>query len=270
MMASNTTVDWQEFIGFARLMAEAAGREILPHFRRQVAVDNKAGDDFDPVTEADRAAERAMRALIEKHYRSHGINGEEYGIKEGSSGYRWVLDPLDGTRAFLCGMLTWTTLIGLEYEGEPVLGFVHQPFVGESFYGSPGGAFHQYGERISAMAVAPAADLSKAICATTAPGLYTSVRRARVLAELARKTRLMRYDGDAYFYALLAAGRIDVALDVRLQPYDISPLIAIIRAAGGTVSDWGRDSAAGGGDVIAAASPALYDEVMDLIENSQE
>ena len=139
-----TTPDWAELTRFAIALAEASAAAILPYFRQNTAVDVKDGPVWDPVTEGDRAGERAIRQLIEQHYPDHAIHGEEYGIKEGRSPFTWVLDPVDGTRSFVCGMPTWATLIGLSYEGRPVLGLMNQPVVGDMFYGNPEGAWHDY------------------------------------------------------------------------------------------------------------------------------
>jgi myo-inositol-1(or 4)-monophosphatase len=133
--------DWSDLTKLALAIADAAAEEILPHFRKDSAVDNKSDDAFDPVTEGDRAGERAMRALIEEHFPDHGIIGEEFGEKDSKSGFTWVLDPIDGTRAFICGMPTWATLVGLNYEGKPVVGVMNQPWVGEVFFGNPLGSW---------------------------------------------------------------------------------------------------------------------------------
>ncbi len=126
-----------ELTRFALTLAEKAAAEILPHFRANVPIDIKAAETWDPVTEGDRAGERVMRHLIEKHYPAHGIIGEEYGKRDGTSGLTWILDPVDGTRAFVIGLPTWATLIALYADGRPLLGVMNQPFVGDTFYGNP-------------------------------------------------------------------------------------------------------------------------------------
>ena len=137
-------MDWTELTNFAVSLARASEAEILPYFRRNAAIDVKPHHSWDPVTEGDRAGERIIRKLIEERFPDHGINGEEYGIKEGKSGFTWVLDPIDGTRSFVCGMPNWATLIALYDEGKPVVGVMNQPFVGELFYGNPHGAWNNY------------------------------------------------------------------------------------------------------------------------------
>jgi myo-inositol-1(or 4)-monophosphatase len=260
--------NWTELTQFALDLAEASAREILPHFRRDIPVDVKASVVWDPVTEGDRAGERIMRQMIEQHYPDHGIHGEEYGLKPSRSGLTWVLDPVDGTRAFISGMPTWATLIGLNFEGKPKVGVMNQPFVGETFYGNPDGAWSRHRDTLRKLATRPARPLAQATFTTTAPELYRNDAEKGVLNRLSRAARLTRYGGDAYFFCVLAAGQIDLALDAHMEPYDIAPLIPIIEGAGGIVTTWERGDAAGGGDVIAASSTAVYEEALALIQGS--
>lgn len=246
-------------------MAEEAAQAILPHFRENVAVEAKAGAVWDPVTEADRGAERIMRNLIEARFPDHGILGEEFGAKTGNSGFTWVLDPVDGTRAFICGMPTWATLIGLNFEGEPMLGVMSQPFVGEVFYGSPAGAWVDYRGSTRPLKVRPRRPLADAVLTTTAPELYRNDTEKGVLSRLSGATRLTRYGGDAYFFCVMAAGQVDIAMDARMEPYDIAPLLPIIRGAGGVASTWDRDNPAMGGNVITASCPELLEEALAII-----
>jgi myo-inositol-1(or 4)-monophosphatase len=264
-MKARGGAEWESFLGFAEQLADAAAAAILPHFRTRPAMENKPAVDFDPVTEADRGAERAMRALIEERYPDHGILGEEYGPKPARSAFTWVLDPIDGTRSFVCGATSWTTLIGLRHGATPVVGLMNQPYVEERFLGSPLGSFLRNRGGLRRLAVSPAPRLAESIGTTTAPHLYRSPRQAGFLAAIRERLRFMRYDGDAYFFCLLAAGQIDIALDAGLAPYDIAPLVPIIEGAGGIVTTWDGGSAAEGGDIIAAASPALYEEARALI-----
>ncbi len=257
---------WAELTRFAESLASAAGAESLPRFRTRPDMTNKLEEGFDPVTEADKAGERAMRAMIEETYPDHGIIGEEYRRKEARSGFTWILDPIDGTRSFVTGMLSWTTLVGLTFEGEPMVGVAAQAYVGERFVGSPLGAVLKTpaGERI--LRVQPAPRLNQAIGTTTAPGLYKTARQQNFLERMRNTLRFIRYDGDAYFFCLLAAGQIDVALDASLEIYDIAPLVPIIRGAGGIVSRWDRKPPQLAGDVIAAASEDLYEEALALLD----
>jgi myo-inositol-1(or 4)-monophosphatase len=258
--------DWLVFTEFAKSLAQASAKAILPFFRGNAAIDVKAGEVWDPVTEADRAGERAMRAMIEQRFPDHGIIGEEYGRKDSRSGPTWILDPVDGTRAFICGMPTWTTLIGLSFEGEPKVGLMNQPFVGEMFFGNPDGAWSLHGDAIRTLKTRPARPLSQAILTTTAPELYRSDAEKKVLKDLSAAVRLTRYGGDAYFFCLMAAGQIDIAMDARMEPYDIAPLMPIIRGAGGVVSTWDRKSPANGGNVVSTGSREMLEAALAVIQ----
>jgi histidinol phosphatase-like enzyme (inositol monophosphatase family) len=260
-----TDIDWQEYARFAEVLAVAAAADILPYFRTRPEMDNKLASGFDPVTAADQAGERAMRALIEATFPDHGIVGEEYGDRPSRSPFTWVLDPVDGTRSFVCGMTSWATLVGLTYEGRPMVGVMHQPYVGEVFVGSPNGSFLKHAGRCTKLATSPTASLTEAIATTTAPHLYRSERQGRFLAAVNSAVRFMRYDGDSYFFCMLAAGQIDLALDAGLQPYDIAALIPIIEGAGGVVATWDGGTAAGGGDILAAANRDLFDQASALL-----
>jgi myo-inositol-1(or 4)-monophosphatase len=262
------TPDWQDLSRFAIGLARASETEILPHFRRNVAVDVKSGPVFDPVTEGDRAGERIIRKMIEETYPDHGIHGEEYGEKPSRSGFTWVLDPVDGTRAFICGMPTWATLIGLTYEGEPRLGIMNQPYVGDLFYGNPEGAWLIYGGETKQIHTRQGVSLRDATAGTTAPELYRKPHDAAAFARLQKAARMMRFGGDAYFFAVLAAGHLDIALDAGLQPYDIAALIPIIRGAGGAVGSWDGGDPAKGGNVITAGSQALLDEAIAVMNGA--
>src|SRR6266511_3769553 len=155
--------DWAELTDFALALADASAQRILPFFRKANRIDLKPGAVWDPVTEADRAGEAAIRLMIEGRFPDHGILGEEYGVKESRSGFTWILDPIDGTRGFICGMPTWATLIGLNYEERPVLGVMHQPYVGETFYANPLGAWSRHRSHVTKIAVRPLRPLAEAI-----------------------------------------------------------------------------------------------------------
>ena len=258
--------EWTELAVFARSLARAAGERILPLFREPGLIDNKQHGGFDPVTEADRSAERAMRELIERTYPDHGITGEEFAAKPAASAFDWVLDPIDGTRSFICGLPTWTTLIALTVEGRAVLGVVSQPFVGEIFIGGPFGSWSEHGSAKRRLAVRPAARLSEAVLTTVAPEIYRSERQLRVLEDMRRQVRMTRFGGDAYFFAMLAAGFVDIAMDAGLATYDVAALVPIIEGAGGVITTWDGLDATGGGDIVAAASPGLHEAALAVMQ----
>ncbi|MGA7269138.1 MAG: inositol monophosphatase family protein [Aestuariivirga sp.] len=262
-----TQPDWTDLTRFAVALAQASASEILPFFRRNTAVEVKDGPVWDPVTEGDRAGERIIRRLIEERYPDHGIHGEEYGTKEARSGFTWILDPVDGTRSFVCGMPTWATLIGLSYEGRPVIGLMNQPVVGDMFYGSPEGAWHDYRGAVTAIRTRSGVPLARASIGTTAPELYRSARDQEGFQRLRRAAQLTRYGGDAYFFCVMAAGHLDIALDAGLQAYDIAPLLPIVTGAGGHAAEWTGGDPAKGGHVITAGSEALLHEAMAVLNS---
>jgi len=251
------TKELNSLLAFALSLADLSGQAILPHFRAQLTVEDKRPSDWDPVTEGDKAAERAIRAAIEKAYPTHSIIGEEYGEKKGSSAYTWILDPIDGTRAFVIGIPTWTTLIALYRDGKPLLGLMNQPYVGEVFYGSPNGSFMQRGADRRQLKCAAPKPLANALVGTTTPHLYEPPAR---IENLRKKTRLLRYGGDAYFFSLVAAGHMDIALEAAVQIYDIAALIPIVQGAGGVVGCWDDGDVTQGGNVMVASCQSLFDE----------
>lgn len=259
---------WTELTDFALKLADEAAKAILPHFRQNIPIDVKAGEHWDPVTEGDKAGERAIRHLIEAAFPSHGIIGEEYGEKKGSSGLTWVLDPVDGTRAFVIGLPTWATLIALYEDGIPRLGVMSQPFIGDVFFGNPHGSWLEHRGTRQPIRVTQGRRLSDAMVGTTAPHLYKGPNAA-ALERLKAASTHMRYGLDAYSYCLLAAGHLDIAMDAALQAYDIAALIPIIRGAGGAVGSWSGHDVTKGGDVISASSVELLEEAIAAMKGGR-
>jgi myo-inositol-1(or 4)-monophosphatase len=261
-------IDWQPLTEFALTLARASAEIILPYFRQENAIETKASEVWDPVTAADRAGEAVIRQLIEKHYPEHGIVGEEYDNKLASSDFTWVLDPVDGTRAFITGMPTWATLIGLNYQDRPVIGVMNQAYVGETFFANPHGSWVNYRGKLTKLQCRPLRPVGDWTLTTTAPELYRTAEEKAVLARLTSSVRLTRYGGDAYFFCLLAAGHIDVAIDARMQVYDIAPLIPIIAGAGGVSSTWDGKDASQGGNVVSASSSETLEEALSIIKSA--
>jgi histidinol phosphatase-like enzyme (inositol monophosphatase family) len=252
-----------EYRAFLDTLAEAARAEILPRFRADVGVDDKlgAGRGFDPVTDADREAERAMRALIATHYRDHGVIGEEFDDTASESGFSFILDPVDGTRAFIAGLPLWGTLIGLAYHGKPLMGVLDQGYLDERFVGFPGGAVLQAHGAVRALRVRPCGDLREAILATTDPTLFNPAELGGFT--MVRDTaRLTRYGCDCYAYGMIAAGGVDMVIESGLRVWDVAALIPIVRGAGGVFTNWRGGPAALGGQVIAASDQRLIDQAL--------
>ncbi|WP_018000492.1 histidinol-phosphatase [Paracoccus sp. N5] len=255
----------ERIMAVAHRLADAARIETLGLFRSPgLHPDNKAGTGFDPVTEADRASERAMRAILAAERPEDAILGEEYGVQNGQSGLTWVLDPIDGTRAFICGAPSWGVLIGLSDVGGPIYGIVDQPHLDERFEGGFGRArlISRAGEQ--ALATRRGVALAQATLLTTYPEVgnpteHTAFRR------VADRVQLIRYGLDCYAYALLAAGHVDLVIEAGLQPYDVAAPIALVRAAGGTVTDWQGGPAHHGGTILAAGSAELHAEALALL-----
>lgn len=249
---------------FMREIAAAAARETLPRFRKGTSVDNKLDAGFDPVTEADREAEQAIKRVILNAYPDHGILGEEHGVENADADHVWVIDPIDGTRAFISGLPVWGTLVGLTQRGDAVAGLMSQPFTGELFYAD--GASSRYegpgGSRI--MITRKTTTLSQSTLFTTTPALFKGPARV-TYDRLESMVRLPRYGVDCYAFAMLAAGQVDIVVDPGLKPYDIVALIPIIEQAGGVVTTFDGQPAENGGDILAAATPELHQAVMDVL-----
>ncbi len=254
-----------DFSQFVNELATRSGQAILPFFRSSIAAEDKSrGGDFDPVTEADRAGEVAMRQLIKRTFPTHGIVGEEFGAEREEAEYVWVLDPIDGTRAFIAGLPTWGTLIGLNRRGRPAFGMMHQPFTGERFFGDGGSATYRGpgGER--KLTVRRCASLKDAVISTTSPRLFAG-DELRAYDRVESVARLARYGTDCYAYCMLAAGQIDLVIESGLKPYDIVALIPIIEGAGGVVTAWNGGPAALGGSIIAAGDRRIHAAAVELL-----
>lgn len=247
-------------------LADASGPAVLAHFRKPIAVDNKAASGFDPVTKADRAAERVIARQLKARFPDHGIVGEEYGNRAGAGRFSWVVDPIDGTRAFIMGSPLWGTLIGLLDGGAPCLGVMDQPFTGERFWSGDKASYMRVrGGAPKKLKTRACARLDEAILTSTHPDLFEGPKQQRALHQLKNAVRMTRYGGDCYGYCLLAAGFVDVIVESNLKPYDIVALIPIIERAGGCITTWDGGPATSGGNVVASGDARLHDQALALI-----
>ena len=260
-----STAERHAYLAAAIEFARAAGREVLPHFRSDLVVENKRGDGgYDPVTVADKGAEAVIRAGIETRFRTHAIFGEELGHQPGA-GLTWVIDPIDGTRAFVTGMLHWGVLIALFDGAQPVLGVMYQPFTDELFAGTNETAHYDRGGLERVPKVRPCASVADAVLASTTPQVFGSRDEQAAFRALRRRVRLTRWGGDCYQYCMLAMGYVDLVVEAGLQPYDIQALMPIIRGAGGIVTSWDGGDASMGGCIIAAGDARVHREAMALL-----
>ena len=252
----------------AHALADAARAVILPYFRSaDLAADNKLAGGFDPVTQADRASEEAMRAILAVERPDDAILGEEFGAKAGSSGLTWVLDPIDGTRGFLSGTPTWGVLIAVSDADGPFYGIIDQPYIGERFEGTPEGAMVSGPLGESVLKTRPARPLSEAIVFTTFPEVGSAQDR-QAFEAVAGRAKLTRYGMDCYAYGLIAAGQVDLVIEAGLAPYDIQAPIAVVQAAGGIVTDWEGGPVHAGGRALAAANRQIHAEALAILREA--
>lgn len=263
-MSANLRPADPAFVSCAHDLADKAAVVTLPRFRTAIDVDNKDGDGgFDPVTAADRAAEVAIATHLTTAMPDHGLEGEEFGITKPDARHRWVIDPIDGTRAFITGSPMWGTLIGLLDGDRPIVGLMDQPFTGERFWSDGERSFaRRDGGAARLMRTRACESLASAVLMTTDPQLFRIGDERTAFERLRSKVRLTRYGGDCYAYALLASGFVDVIVECGLKPYDIVALIPIIESAGGRVTEWNGGSAASGGRIVASGDPRLHDQIL--------
>lgn len=254
-----------ELEAFAVELSYEAAHTALPFFRGEFAQEDKGGPGaFDPVTEADRAAEAAIRRLIAARYPEHGVIGEEYGEDRPDAEHVWVLDPIDGTRAFIAGLPLWTTLVALRHEGAPVIGAIGQPYLGEVFLGGPSGARLLQNGTETPLKTRACPALSDALIATTDPDIFVGADR-EAWTRLRASARLARLGCDAYAYAMVAAGRIDLVAETELKVWDWSALKPVIEAAGGKVTSWTGQAPDGDGRILAVGDAALTDQALAIL-----
>jgi histidinol phosphatase-like enzyme (inositol monophosphatase family) len=251
-----------DFSSFVDELATRSATAILPFFRTAMtAQDKNKGGVFDPVTEADRAGEAVMRHKITQTFPDHGIIGEEFGRERGDAEFVWVLDPIDGTKAFISGLPTWGTLIGLTRHGTPCYGMMHQPFTQERFFGDGKAATFKGPHGTRALRTRTCPDLAQATLSTTTPRMFTGDLLERYM-RIESEARLTRFGCDCYAYSMLAAGHIDVVVETALNSYDIVALVPIIEGAGGIVTTWDGGAPAQGGSIVASGDKRLHEQVL--------
>lgn len=266
---SVTASEFASLLETAHALADASGAVLKSRFRRRIAVENKAGPKqagtrtFDPVTAADRAAERVIARHLKSRHPDHGMLGEEYGAAGGGARHQWVIDPIDGTRAFILGMPTWGTLIGLKVDGAPLLGVMDQPYIGERIWSEQRSARMRSSDgTVRSIKARSCPDLAAALVMTTSPDMFADGLESACFVDVKAHARMVRYGGDCYAYCMLAAGHVDIVMEAGLQPYDVVALIPIIERAGGRMTTWDGRSAAEGGRVLACGDARLHDKVL--------
>lgn len=263
--------DTETALSLAGRLADTARVAAMAHFRTQTIVDGKTGDTgagFDPVTAADRNAETAIRDLLAEERPQDGILGEEFGETPSRSGWTWTLDPVDGTRAFVAGLPVWTTLIALSDEtGTPIIGLIDQPVLNERYLGWPGGAALETPAGRIPIKVSNCTDLREATIATTDPFIMTPAEQG-AWTHLRHTARIVRYGLDAYAYARLSAGTVDLVAEAGLAPWDAAALIPVVRGAGGLACDWRGKPAMPGGQIVCAASEGVLEQALISLRRS--
>ncbi len=267
----NTNI--QELITLAHELADISAKQILPLFRTEIEIEDKADPgSFDPVTQADRNAEQAIREKLAALVPDHGIIGEEFGVKPAAPDtelpMHWVLDPIDGTRGFMAGFPTWGTLIGLLRDNKPLIGMMNQPFTGERYWSwaKADSAFYSGPEGKKQLQTRSCKSLDQAVMSTTATDMFKTPYQKNIYKTIEQQSKLTRYSGDCYAYCLLAAGHLDLVIEAGLKIYDIAPLIPIIESAGGIVTSWTGEPVTAGGDVIACGDPALHEIILRTVQ----
>jgi myo-inositol-1(or 4)-monophosphatase len=255
-------------ITFAHKLADTSGEVIRPYFRQRIEITDKGlkkGTMFDPVTAADQNAEKVIRAIIERERPDDGIVGEEFGEKPSANGLTWLLDPVDGTRAFITGRHEWASLIGLEENGRAVLGIMDQPVLRERFVGVNGKAELVSGSTPTPLSVRPCQDISQAVLCATHPEAYFTPGERDAFRRVQQAVRMTRFGGDCYIFGALALGFIDLIVESSFHRWDVSALIPIVEGAGGIITNWQGGSCADGGQILAAGDARVHAQAMKLL-----
>jgi histidinol phosphatase-like enzyme (inositol monophosphatase family) len=252
---------------FFRRLADAAAVETLPKFRTRMRTGaaNKPGVVYDPASEAARAAEKAIRDIIAANHPTHAMLGEQFG-PSGSGAIQWVIDPIGGTKPFLCGLPVWGTLIGLTIDGRAAMGMMSQPHTRECFWsdGTISVCYSALGETV--LKTSGVELLSEAVCHANSPEPFTR-RPGRGFARLASSVKFTRYGGDCYAFAMLASGQVDLCVELSLQACDIVALIPLIEAAGGVITRFDGGRPERGGNILASANALLHEAALRVLND---
>jgi len=258
-----------EYVKFAHELADASGEVIKKYFRSNLEIEDKT--DKSPVTVADRLAESVLRKMIAEKYPDHDILGEEYGYESSGGRWKWVLDPIDGTRAFITGNPLFGTLIGLMYKGEPMIGVIHAPTTGERWAAAKGFEC-SYQDRKNPKSICKTSkktELSETFLYSTDPSMFDEIQASR-LHQIQTKVKNRRFGGDCYLYGMLASGWIDLVIEANMKFFDVMALIPVIQCSGGEISDWDGNPIRSGwdGTVLASCSIDLHEEALTLLQNN--
>jgi histidinol phosphatase-like enzyme (inositol monophosphatase family) len=259
---------------FAVELAAVAGEVILPLFRAEHGLEDKgvAKDGaFDPVTAADKGGEAAIRKAVGARFPEHGFIGEEYGEDRPDAEFVWVLDPVDGTRAFISGLPVWTTLIALRHNGRPVVGMIGQSYLGEVFIGTALGSRLIRNGRQRPLRVRPCAGLADALIATTDQNIFRTPGQAEAWGRIRQASKLARFGCDAYAYAMVALGTLDLVVETGLKAWDIEAAIPLIEGAGGLITDWrGKPIGPNGGQMAIAGDRRVLEAGLELLASGAD
>jgi histidinol phosphatase-like enzyme (inositol monophosphatase family) len=250
--------DLKTFKSFSKLLAEKSGEIIGNYFRKKIVIDSK--QDQSPVTIADKKSEEIMRELIMKEFPEHGIIGEEFGKHNEDAEYQWILDPIDGTKSFICGAVTFGTLIALAKNGEPIIGVINQPILNEFLIGD-NSSTELNGIKVS---VRNCGNLSDAVLLTTDHLNIKKHQDIKKFEDLLTKIKLYRNWGDCYGYYLVATGFADVMIDPVMSIWDTMALIPVVKGAGGTITDYHGNDPVKGNSII-ASSPGIHSAIIKLL-----
>ena len=251
----------EDFIPFAEQLATISGEIARKYYRKDIGMETK--EDFSPVTLADREIEQSIRAIIRNTYPEYGIIGEEFEPVNEDAEYKWLIDPIDGTKSFMIGRPIFGSLISLVYKDEPILGIIDQPILGERWTGVNGFATNF---NYQPTEIRKCNSLDQAILCTTSPNLFTGADY-ELFEKARKKSQYVVYGGDCYSYGLLANGFVDVVIETGLKPYDFCALVPVVKGAKGIITDWQGNNidANSSGRIIACGDRRVHQEILELI-----